>query len=83
MLYYCNFSKFWTSSKLVANISSTAYCSRTLLGKYCEKKVRNYTVLQLDHSNVVYVMDSVLINNQLTINNCLSKGFPDQISESL
>ena len=38
--------------------------------------------VQLDHSNVAYVMDSVFINIQLTINNCLSKGFPDQINES-
>ena len=38
--------------------------------------------IQLDHSNVAYAMDSVFINIQLTINNCLSKGFPDQINES-
>ena len=31
---------------------------------------------------MAYVMDIVLINIQLTINNCLSKGFPDQINES-
>ena len=31
---------------------------------------------------MAYVMDSVLNNIQLTINNCLSKGFPDQINES-
>ena len=42
----------------------------------------SYFVLQLDHSNVAYVMDSVFINIQLTINYCLSKGFPDQINES-
>ena len=38
--------------------------------------------LQLDRSNVAYVMDRVLINIQLIINNCLSNGFPDQINES-
>ena len=47
-----------------------------LKSKYLIKNV------QLDHSNVAYVMDSVFINIQLTINNCLSKGFPDQINES-
>ena len=31
---------------------------------------------------MAYVMDSVFINIQLTINNCLSKGFPDKINES-
>ena len=37
--------------------------------------------LQLDHSNVAFVMDSVFINIQLTVNNCLSKGFPHRINE--
>ena len=41
-----------------------------------------YSYVQLDHSYVAYVMDSVFINIQLTINNCLSKGLPDKINES-
>ena len=44
--------------------------------------MENLNLVQLDHSDFAYVMVNVFINIQLIINNCLSKGFPNQINEA-
>ena len=43
---------------------------------------KDCTPLQLGHSDLEYVMVGVFINSQLIINNCLSKGFPNQFNEA-
>ena len=43
----------------------------------------NYIFLQLDHSNLAYVMIILFVNIKLLIDSCLSKGFPGQLHEAL
>ena len=39
--------------------------------------------LQLDHSNLAYVMIILFVNIKLLIDSCFSTGFPGQLHEAL
>ena len=39
--------------------------------------------VQLDHSNLAYVMIILFVNIKLLIESCLSKGFPGQLHQAL